>query len=184
MTLLSVGLVLGLGAFTGCRTEPKAEAEDASAGPVDLFAKFDQAKVQTPTADYVRRTEFAAGESRGAVYMHPPARVTFPPVRVALDSRLELSFAVADFEWAQGGDGVRFSAFVRAEGRDEVKLFSAYLDPKREPTDRRWHDADLALGMFAGQLVEVTLETDVGTLGDGTHDGAGWSRATVVSGRN
>lgn len=177
-------LLLAVGGLWGCRGTPKVQPLDAAAGPVDLLSLLDRAEVRTPTAGYVRATQFAAGEARDVLHMHPPARVTFPPVRLTLESRLELSFAVAEFEWDKSGDGVGFSVYARAEGRDEVKLFTAYVDPKREPADRRWHTAELTLGTFAGQVVSLSLETDVGPNGDGLYDGAGWSRAVVVSGRN
>lgn len=163
---------------------PKAAAPASSVKTVDLLALLPKAALQAPKADHIMLLKLpVAGEERDALYMHPPSRATYPPVRLTLESRLELSFGVSEKAWEAEGDGVQFSVYARPAGGDEVRIFSTYVDPKHEMRDRRWVDALVTLGTYAGQDVALALETDSGPAGNIAWDWAGWSKATLVLGR-
>jgi hypothetical protein len=120
-----------------------------------------------------------AGESREVLFMHPPSRAVFPPARLMANARLEVSFGVNESAWTSRGDGVEFSIYAATATGEERRLFSAYVDPKHRPEDRRWFDTVVMLGTFAGQEVSLVLETDPGPAGDRDYDWAGWSRAVL-----
>jgi hypothetical protein len=163
--------------------EGERRSTPPAAASIDLIARLGEAQVEAPEPKYVGRHEATVGGvSRAALYMHPPSKAAFPPIRATLDSRLELSFGVADGVWEQPGDGVRFSVLAVVAGREPVRLFSSYVDPKRNLGDRRWVDATVTLGTFSGQDVRLVLETDPGSAGDIGWDWASWSRVEWVSG--
>jgi len=52
--------------------------------------------------------------------------------------------------------------------------FSTYIDPKQDPAARRWHSYVLDMSAYAGQTINITLETSPGPAGDARYDWAGW----------
>lgn len=151
---------------------------------VDLLELLPKAKIETPSPQGVSRITLpVAGETRDVLFMHPPSRATYPAVRLTLESRLELTLGVSELAWGEAGDGVQFSVYARPAGAEEVRIFSTYIDPKHEMRDRRWVDAVVTLGIYAGQDVSLVLETDPGPAGNLAWDWAGWSKATLILGR-
>ena len=154
-------------------------------GVIDLLSVVPSARLTTAelASDSIARwRQSVAGESREVLFMHPPSRAAFPPARLAEGARLEVSFGVNEMVWTREGDGVEFSVYAAADEGEERRLFSAYVDPKHEPEDRRWFDAVVMLGTYAGQEVSLILETTPGPAGDRSHDWAGWSRAMLKLG--
>ncbi|MCM2269692.1 MAG: hypothetical protein NDJ75_06290 [Thermoanaerobaculia bacterium] len=149
---------------------------------LDLLSRWPEARLTRPPgqSDAVARWhETIAGETREVLFMHPPARVEFPRTRMTLDARLEISFGLVERVWTEAGDGVDFVVSARDDKGVERRLFSAYLDPKHEPADRRWVDAVVLLGTYAGREASLILETGPGPDGDLTYDWAAWSRAQL-----
>ena len=175
-------LVVPILSFGGCGKKAGSKLEQ-NVRVVDLLANFPQAKVETEEIGNVSKTTLpVGGENREVLFMHPIARVTYPPVRMTLESRLDLSFGVSEKAWDQGGDGVQFSVYAQPSRGDKVRIFSSYLDPKHVDRDRRWADSVVTLGIYAGQEVALTLETDPGPARNLGWDWAGWSRATLTLG--
>jgi hypothetical protein len=168
--------------LAGCRPDAPA-APPAAPEPIDLMASLEQAAVEPNVPNMVNRIRMSVDQPRETLYMHPPSRVTFRPVRLTLESRLELSFGVNAEAWSQPGDGVEFMVYAQAPGRERVRVFAAYVDPKHEAGQRRWIDATVVLGTFAGQEVALTLETGPGPAGSDAWDWGGWSRVDLYVGR-
>jgi len=61
-------------------------------------------------------------------------------------------------------------------------LFSRYVDPKHNPTDRRWMDVRIPLQPFAGQKVQITFATLPGPAGNTENDWSAWSEPQIVLG--
>jgi hypothetical protein len=143
--------------------------------------RVPQLEIEVPAGgkpdDYVHPREFnIGGDVREVVYMHPPAGVAR---RMWLPGPAVLEFGVGiDSEvWARSGDGVEFAVEVR-EGGEVTRLFSAYLDPKASPADRRWVEGQVDLGAYARREVELVLRTLPGDSGE--HDWAGWANPKVL----
>lgn len=154
-------------------------------GDVDLLSLVSSARLTEPDdapESIAHWKQSTAGDERDVLFMHPPSRAAFPRVRLTLDARLELSFGVNELVWAEEGDGVEFSVYAATDRGEERRLYSTYVDPKHQPEDRRWIDAVVMLGSYAGQDVSLILETGPGPAGDRSHDWAGWSRAMVRRG--
>ncbi len=81
----------------------------------------------------------------------PPARLRFRAT-VPRDGRL--SFACGIALEAQDGPPVEFSVGIGAE-----RVWSRTLDPAGQPAHKRWVPGSVDLGRWAGQSVEIVLET-------------------------
>jgi hypothetical protein len=92
-------------------------------------------------------------EPRRVLYQHPAisgaSRISFP-TQIESDAVLAFELGISPEIWEQPGDGVLFTVYVNAEDNLR-KLFSAYIDPKNNQFDRRWHPYTIDLGEYAGQ---------------------------------
>lgn len=62
-----------------------------------------------------------------------------------------------DFWDPRLGDGVTYEIrLLDSSGADQI-LFSAYVDPKNDPADRRWRDVVIGLAPWWGQTVQITF---------------------------
>ncbi len=71
---------------------------------------------------------------------------------------LDFSIGMLPDSWNQSGDGVEFLVKVITD-REEQVVFSQTIDPKNNPTDRKWHPFSVDLTQFAGQTVQIQFET-------------------------
>jgi len=173
--------MLGAAALLGCTRGQVAEPI-ALQGSLDLLSLLSQARLITAPGQSERISRWHTlvdGETREVLFMHPSSRAEFPRSRMTLDAHLELTFGVLEAAWSQGGDGVQFVVAARDESGEERRLFAAYVDPKHRPEDRRWVDAVVTLGMYAGRDVVLILETTPGPAGDDIYDWGAWSRAVL-----
>ncbi len=140
------------------------------------------------------------GVARRALFAQPPAgsgvtRISYPLSSVP--ERAELAFGIGmlpeapeqpepDSEtempptsWSTQGDGVEFAVKVVDGGRTD-ELFRRYIDPKHDPSVRRWLDVQLDLSRYAGRPIELVFETGPGPAGDNTTDWAVWSEPILL----
>lgn len=182
--ILSVvaGGALGYLAYGGLSARP-APAWEMNRILLDLVneAKRGELRIDVPEGarpeDYVHLKSYTIQEdTRPVLYMHPPASAS---IRVWLPrgARLEFAMAMDPEVWDKGGDGVEFRVEVR-EGGFESAVFSAYVDPKSDGSQRRWIESSVDLGPFGGREVELVLRTLPGDSGD--FDWAGWATPRIA----
>lgn len=117
---------------------------------------------------------------RGVISQHPPSRISYQ-LQVPANARLAFSLAMAPEIWQLGkGDGVRFEIELQDESGATHHLHSEYIDPKNVAADRKWHDRELDLSFWSGQMVVLSLITDPGPNGDSRYDWAGWGEPRLV----
>lgn len=95
-------------------------------------------------------------------------------------SFLWVSPALDPLAWSWGGDGATFRARVEQDGKDVV-LWERRLAPGVS-ADRYWVEAFVPLNAYAGQRVDLALETDPGPAGNADTDRAGWGAPWLMSG--
>jgi hypothetical protein len=81
------------------------------------------------------------------------------------------------------GDGVSFQIFISAaqsSGKGEF-VFVRYINPKLNPSDRRWRNYLVDLSPWAGEVIDMTLITESGPNEDWSFDWAGWSDLQIVT---
>jgi len=126
-----------------------------SSAKVDLLDQFQQAKQQGGTFTVVEAT--LAGETKKAIAAPPNGRITFH-VKVPDDGWLRVSLGMKPESWDQDGNGVLFFAGV-SDTRAFEKLFEQVLNPHANPSERRWIPVAVDLSAYAGEEMDVILNT-------------------------
>jgi hypothetical protein len=129
-----------------------------SAERVDLLTQFDLALKQGGAFSVADAT--LAGETKRAIAAPPNGRLTFR-VRVPDDGWLMVSLGLKPEAWDKEGNGVLFFAGV-SDGRAFEKLFEQTLNPFANPSERRWIPVAVDLSAYAGEEMEVILNTRAG----------------------
>ena len=95
-------------------------------------------------------------------------------------SFLWTSPALDPLAWGWGGDGVTFRVRVEQDGKRH-RAVGAPSDA-RQSADQYWVEAFVPLDAYAGQRVNLVLETDPGPAGNADADRAGWGMPWLMSG--
>lgn len=126
-----------------------------SAEHVDLLARFDQAQKDGGSFSLVDAT--LAGETKKAIAAPPNGRIHFK-VTVPDDGWLRLSLGMKPETWDKEGNGVYFFAGV-SDGKSFEQLFTQTVNPFKNAAERRWIPVSVDLSAYAGEEVEVILNT-------------------------
>lgn len=103
----------------------------------------------------------------------PSCKVTYK-VKLGRNTLLKTGVALGPYVYSNTRDhGVEFRIELSSEKEKEV-LFSKYMDPNKNPKDRRWHDVKIDLSRFEGKEVEISFITE--GLPSYTYNPAGWKR--------
>ena len=124
-------------------------------------------------------------DTRPVIYMHPPEtgqRYVAYRVTVPENAALRFGIALAPQVWdPEKGDGVNFSVYIIPVSQSEGEfVFTRYLNPKTNLSDRRWRNYVVDLSLWAGQEINVMLITENGPQENWAYDWAGWSGVQVV----
>lgn len=146
----------------------------------DFTQKFYLARPVPPSLQYEQVRRLRVNQSfRDVILQHPPGVLSFP-VHVKPGSVLFFGYGLDPAVWAEGkGDGVLFSISV-SSGNSTHTIFSAYSDPKNNPSDRRWVDEGISLHSFADQDVVITFSTSCGPGSNCDFDWAYWVAPRLV----
>jgi hypothetical protein len=126
-----------------------------SAEKIDLLAQFDSAKQEGGQFTVVDAT--LNGEAKRAIAAPPNGRLTFR-VRVPDDGWLRVSLGMKPEAWEKEGNGVYFFAGV-SDGRAFEQLFTQTLNPFANSSERRWIPVSVDLSAYAGEEMDVILNT-------------------------
>ena len=150
-----------------------------SAERIDLLTQFDSAVKAGGTYTVVDAT--LAGETKKAILAPPNGRLTFK-VRVPEDGWLKVSLGMQPEAWEKEGNGVYFFAGV-SDTRAFEKLFEQTLNPFKNPSERRWVSVMVDLSAYAGEDMEVILNTRASGAGqppDDRNDLPLWGAPEIV----
>jgi hypothetical protein len=124
---------------------------------------------------------------RKVIYEHPPEvdkREIIYRVSMPEEGGLLFAIALSPEVWTPDkGDGASFKIFITDpnSSADGEFVFNRYINPKHNPTDRRWRNYLVNLRPWAGATVDVSLITECGPAADCRYDWAGWADVRVVS---
>ena len=124
---------------------------------VDLIAQFDQAKKNPSPEAFQVIDATLGGETKKAIAAPPTSRITFH-VRVPDDGWLRLSLGMKPESWDKEGNGVYFFAGV-SDGKSFEELFTQTVNPFKNAAERRWIPVSVDLAAYAGEEVDVILNT-------------------------
>ncbi len=127
---------------------------------IDLIAELPNATQRRPSPDaFTTQDVTIAGDGRPAIVVAEQSRLTWEQT-VPQDGWLQVRLGVREEAWAREGSGVLFMVGVSHEGRYE-ELVNVVLDPFTRPSDRQWLPVLLDLAPWAGQRIEIILNTRV-----------------------
>jgi hypothetical protein len=158
-SLLLVFLVAALVAYWWYRQQGE---EFAAVNLVERFAELPDDAKRTNVAD--RDTAIATGtlsiegDTKPILFMHPTSRVTFR-LTVPYDGWFRAWVALRPEAWTEPGDGVLFRMAI-SDGRSYDELINVHVDPANTPGDRRWIEVSADLSAYAGQAVDLILNTN------------------------
>ncbi|MDP1624403.1 MAG: YfhO family protein [bacterium] len=147
----------------------------SSTGSFDLQAQLGMADVSVSQAGAVGNTSWLInGQERSVLYAHPTSRIRYE-ITPAQSSVLRTGIVMDSSSWDKGGDGVSFQIYVKDDGHpDEVQLFSQYINPKTDISDRKYQPIEIDLSQFAGKKILLSLVTNPGPAQNNDFDWAGW----------
>ena len=151
---------------------------------VNFLDRFETAEKRPPAPGVFSIEDVTInGETKKAIAVTPSigTRLTFK-MRVPDDGWLRVSVAMKPEAWTQEGDGVRFMAIV-SDGRASDELFVQDVNPFVNQTDRKWIPVMVDLSAYAGEEVDIMLNTyasSPGKGGDMRNDLAVWGAPEIV----
>jgi hypothetical protein len=122
---------------------------------VDLLTQFDQAKKNG--APFAVEDATLAGDTKKSIVAPPNGRITFHTL-VPDDGWFRVSLGLKPESWDKEGNGVLFLAGV-SDGHTFEKLFEQTVNPFKNPSERRWIPVAVDLSAYAGEEVDVILNT-------------------------
>ena len=124
------------------------------------------------------------GNTRRVLFHHPPSSIEFQPIDLGQKASLEFAIALNPTAWKEAGDGVTFKILARSENGAESEIYSRYIDPKRDPDQRRWIDERVDLSRFQGQPTQFIFRTDPGPNNNTYFDWSIWGNPKATSARS
>jgi hypothetical protein len=124
---------------------------------------------------------------REVLYAHPPEsgkEEIIYKIDIPESGALRFAIAMSPEVWTpEMGDGVSFQIYISEVQSPEDGQFVLvrYINPKLNPSDRRWRNYLVDLSHWAGQSVEIRLITEPGPDGDWAFDWAGWADLQIVT---
>jgi hypothetical protein len=143
---------------------------------IDLVAQFPSAEKRSNGAlELVFAVQDVAikGETRHSIYMHPTSRLIYK-ITVPRDGWFRAWLGVKEEAWDKQSDGVLFRVAV-SDGREYDELVAQHVDPANNPADRRWVPVTADLSAYAGQQVDLIINTNSSLPGHG--DNPAWDFA-------
>ncbi len=151
---------------------------------VDLIDRFAAAEKRPSPGVFAVEDVTINGETKKSIAIIPPVvgtRLIFKS-RIPDDGWLRVSLALKQEAWTQEGDGVRFMGLV-SDGRASDELFVQDVNPALNPTDRKWIPLMIDLSAYAGEEVDIILNTYGSAPGKGAdlrNDLAVWGAPEIV----
>ncbi len=153
-------------------------------GAVELVDRFASAEKRPNAGVFAVEDVTISGETKKGISVSPGimgSRLIFK-TRIPDDGWLRVSVALKQEAWTQEGDGVRFQAVV-SDGRASDELFVQDINPFANQTDRKWIPVMVDLSAYAGEEVDVILNTYGSAPGKGAdlrNDLAVWGAPEIV----
>ena len=123
---------------------------------------------------------------RQVIYQHPPETgkaETIFQLQVPENGALRFGIALSPEVWnPEKGDGASFDLFVtltETTGAGQM-IFNRYINPKLNPSDRRWRNYLVDLSPWAGKTIALSLVNHSGPANNWAFDWSGWAEIQLV----
>lgn len=125
-------------------------------------------------------------DERTVIFQHPPesgkVEIIYE-IDVPENAALKFALALSPEVWdPEKGDGASFELYITPTdlADQEQVVFNRYINPKINPSDRRWRNYLVSLKPWVGKQIRLSLVTQSGPVGDWAYDWAGWSNMQLV----
>ena len=120
-----------------------------------------------------------SGDARYGIWQHPifsaESYIRYKNVSILSGSKLKFGVGTDPASWyKKGGDGVQFKIYIEND-KEVDEIFSVYIYPKQNITDRKWNDYELDLKAYGGKNVDIIFVTNPGPENNVYEDWAYWS---------
>ena len=122
--------------------------------------------------------------TKTAIFAHPPLEFNLRLSIPDNPSNLDFSIGISPLVFEAKGDGVHFQITLMEGDKEQLNVFSKYIDPKNNPCDRRWFDEEINLDQWAGKNIIFKFSTDGGPTWDTSADFAYWGEIKLMSTSN
>jgi hypothetical protein len=170
--IVIVGLVVAAGAaywwWRGGSTDGVTVAVDL----VEGFRAAEKRSQLDPAVAFSMDPQTIAGETKPAIFAHPPARIIYHDIEIPDHAVLEAWLAVKEDAWDKDTDGVYFRLGASL-GETYKDLITRSIVPHTVPADRAWIHVTADLSEYAGQKVNIVVNTQTsapGVPGNGMYD--------------
>ncbi|HEY8548787.1 MAG TPA: hypothetical protein VIL35_02425 [Vicinamibacterales bacterium] len=137
-------------------------SERPEEGTIDLVEAFRAAEKRSNVdvmLAFSIEPQTVNGETKRAIYMHPTSRVVYRNLLLPERAQLHAFLALKDEVYQHATDGVYFRIGVAKDGQF-TDLLKRHLDPHRNQADRGWVPVTVDLSAYAGQTVDLILNTN------------------------
>jgi hypothetical protein len=159
-------------------------SRSGGASALSLVDRFDAAEKRPNPGVFAVEDVTIDGETKKSITVSPGilgSRLIFKS-RIPDDGWLRVSVALKPEAWTLEGDGVRFMALV-SDGRASDELFVQDVNPILNQTERKWIPLMVDLSAYAGEEVDIILNTFGSAPGKGEdvrNDMAVWGAPEIV----
>jgi hypothetical protein len=154
----------------------------------DLMELYDDAEKRSSMdleLAFNLRTTTIGGETRRTIFMHPDSSMTFEHVMIPEHASFRAWIALMPEVWDKDGDGVVFR-FGVSDGRAYDPLVTRVVNPMHVTQDRQWIAVTVDLSDYAGERVDLILNTNGSPSGQPlnlAYDWAVWAEPAILVSR-
>ena len=160
------------GTALGCQS-PQGQSQGT--GFVALVPLARSVGLIPEDSDQIRLASYTlSGEKRNGIFLHPPNRLVFPPLKVQAGSELHFDHGLVEEAWSRGSNGVVFRVLARLvdSGDEPAVVYERSLTPREDSGHLEWNHGMVVFTAEMSGVVEITLETLPGENGHRDFDWA------------
>lgn len=123
------------------------------------------------------------GESKIVIYEYPDisnvSTIKFSDIYIPENSRLELNISTDPDSWVSGmGNGAEFQVYI-LNGTGRSLVFSEYIDPVHNASERKWNNYKVDLSAYFGRNVSFIFNTLPGPNNNNNYDPSLWGDPAI-----
>ena len=126
----------------------------------DLVAALPTATDKRPTPDTFSMMDATiGGQQKRAIFVKGPSRLVYT-INVPENAQFKVSLGLLEDGWKTPGDGVLFRVLATPTNGNQDELLNLDINPYGNPSDRSWHDLSIDLSEYAGETIQLFLNTN------------------------